>query len=258
MVVGSYNRTMTEARWQFRSKQEALRRGLRDGIGVPAAVLFAGMLGFGALGHSIGLSLSLTGSTTIFMFALPGQIVFAEMVALGASAWLAGLAAMITAARFLPMTLTVLPQIPAEHQSRFRYLTVHMLALTSWAVAMRDFPKMEPQYRQAYLIGMSAACYGCAIPGTFIGYLLAGQVPLPLTLALLFVNPLFFFLTFFEVKPVANRLALVCGAAVGLSVYVIFPDYSILAAGAVGGSLAYGLNRWRERRAQGRLDGLSR
>jgi predicted branched-subunit amino acid permease len=233
---------MTEPRWQFTSKQEAIRRGLRDGLGVPAAVLFAGMMGFGALGHSIGLSLSLTGGTTIFMFALPGQIVFVEMMAVGASAWLAGLSAMVTAARFLPMTLTVLPQIPAAHQSRFRYLTVHMLALTTWSVAMRDFPKMAPQYRQAYLIGLSAACYGCAIPGTFLGYLLAGQVPLPLTLALLFVNPLFFYLTFFEVRPLANRLALVLGALVGLGVHLVSPDYSILAAGLIGGSLAFGLS----------------
>jgi len=230
---------MTEPRWQFSSKQEALRRGLRDGIGVPAAVLFAGMLGFGALGQSMGLSLAMTGSTTIFMFALPGQIVFLEMMAVGASAWLAGLAAMITAARFLPMTLTVLPQIPRGHQSRFRYLTVHMLALTSWAVAMRDFPKISPEYRQDYLIGMSAACYGCAVPGTFLGYLLAGQVPLPVTLALLFVNPLFFFLTFLEVLPSANRLALVLGALVGVGVYTFSPDYSILAAGLLGGSLAF-------------------
>jgi len=230
---------MTEPRWQFSSKQEALRRGLRDGIGVPAAVLFAGMLGFGALGQSMGLSLAMTGSTTIFMFALPGQIVFLEMMAVGASAWLAGLAAMITAARFLPMTLTVLPQIPRGHQSRFRYLTVHMLALTSWAVAMRDFPKISPEYRQDYLIGMSAACYGCAVPGTFLGYLLAGQVPLPVTLALLFVNPLFFSLTFLEVLPSANRLALVLGALVGVGVYTFSPDYSILAAGLLGGSLAF-------------------
>jgi len=230
---------MTEPRWQFSSKQEALRRGLRDGIGVPAAVLFAGMLGFGALGQSMGLSLAMTGSTTIFMFALPGQIVFLEMMAVGASAWMAGLAAMITAARFLPMTLTVLPQIPRGHQSRFRYLTVHMLALTSWAVAMRDFPKISPEYRQDYLIGMSAACYGCAVPGTFLGYLLAGQVPLPVTLALLFVNPLFFFLTFLEVLPSANRLALVLGALVGVGVYTFSPDYSILAAGLLGGSLAF-------------------
>ncbi|MEY2776193.1 MAG: hypothetical protein RLY30_291 [Pseudomonadota bacterium] len=230
---------MTEPRWQFSSKQEALRSGFRDGLGVPAAVLFAGMMGFGALGHSIGLSLSITGSTTVFMFALPGQIVFAEMMAMGASAWLAGIAAMITAARFLPMTLTVLPQIPRAHQSRFRYLTVHMLALTSWAVAMRDFPKIAAEYRQDYLIGLSAACYGCAIPGTFLGYLLAGQVPLPVTVALLFVNPLFFFLTFLEVRPVANRLALVLGGLIGVGVYPLSPDYSLLAAGLVGGSLAF-------------------
>lgn len=236
---------MSETRWQFSSKHEALRSGLRDGLGVPAAVLFAGMMGFGALGHSVGLSLSLTGGTTILMFALPGQIVFAEMIALGASAWLAAIAAAITAARFLPMTLTVLPQIPREHQSRFRYLTVHLLALTSWAVAMRDFPKIEPQYRQSYLIGLSAACYGCAIPGTFLGYLLAGQVPLPVTLALLFVNPLFFFLTFLEVRPSANRLALILGAPIGVGVHLLYPDYSILAAGLVGGSLAFLIGRQR-------------
>jgi len=52
---------------------------------VPAAVLAAGMLGFGALGHASGLSIGLTTATSFFIYALPGQVVFVEMVALGAS-----------------------------------------------------------------------------------------------------------------------------------------------------------------------------
>jgi hypothetical protein len=73
-------------------------------------------------------------------------------------------------------------------------------------------------------------------------------VPLPLTLALVFLNPLFFLLTFAEVKPLANRLAIVLGGLLGPLTYLISPDHSLLITGLVGGSLAYGMVRWKEAR----------
>jgi predicted branched-subunit amino acid permease len=235
--------------FDFDSEQEAFRRGLRDALGPPVAVLFAGFIGFGALGESLDLSVYMTVATSVLVFALPGQIVLFEMLALGSTAIVAALASSITAARFMPMTLTVMPQFDRRHQTGLRYLTVHFLAMTSWAVAMRDFPKIKPEFRQPYFLGFSLLCWCTTLPGTVIGYVMAGQVPTPLKLALVFLNPLFFLLNFTEVRPTPNRLAIVFGGLLGPLVYLVSPDYSLLVAGLVGGSLAYGLHRWHRRGA---------
>ena len=225
---------------QFRSKQEAFRRGMRLAIGAPAGVLFAGYIGFGALCHSLNLSIWTAAGSAFFVYALPGQMVMAEMFALGATTVLTTLAVGLTASRFLPMTLTVLPQFDGEHRgSKSLYVMVHLLVMTSWAVAMRDLPRMEPQYRQAYFWGIGLVCWVVCAPGSVIGYLIADQVPMPLTMALVFLNPLFFMLSFTEVRPTAYRLAILLGSLLGPLSHSILPDYSLLISGLVGGSLAY-------------------
>ncbi|NCA15609.1 MAG: branched-chain amino acid ABC transporter permease [Betaproteobacteria bacterium] len=234
---------MTNVHWPLDSGRAAFLKGCKDALGVPAAVLFAGMMGFGALCHSVGLSAWAAAGTTIFMFALPGQVVFAEMVATGASGLVIGVAAMLTATRFMPMTLALLPQIPLNRRGRWLYGAVHFLSMTSWAIAMRDFPKLDPVHRGPYFAGLGLVCWLCSIPGTVLGYLLAGEVPLPITLALVFLNPLFFLLSFTEVRPRANRLAIGLGAAIGPLTYLAAPNASLFSAGLIGGSLAYLLNR---------------
>jgi predicted branched-subunit amino acid permease len=225
---------------QFQSKQEAFRRGMRHAIGAPAGVLFAGYIGFGALCYSLNLSIWTAAGSAFFVYALPGQMVMAEMFALGATTLLTTLAVGLTASRFLPMTLTVLPQLDNEHRAKKSlYAMVHLLAMTSWAVAMRDLPKMEPRYRQAYFWGIGLICWIVCAPGSIIGYLIADEVSMPLTVALVFLNPLFFILSFTEVKPTAYRLAILFGSLLGPLSHSIVPDYSLLISGLVGGSLAY-------------------
>ena len=65
--------------------KEVVLKGAKDAFGAPAAVLFAGMVGFGAMGQANGLDIWLTSATSFFMFALPGQVVLIEMLVLGAS-----------------------------------------------------------------------------------------------------------------------------------------------------------------------------
>ncbi|HEV7803945.1 MAG TPA: branched-chain amino acid ABC transporter permease, partial [Burkholderiales bacterium] len=74
---------------------------MRDALGVPAAVLAAGMLGFGALAFESGLNLALALVCTAGIWALPGQIVLIEMHAAGAPGLLTVMAVMLTGTRFL-------------------------------------------------------------------------------------------------------------------------------------------------------------
>ena len=219
--------------------RSAFRLGCRSALGVPAAVLLAGMIGFGALGHASGIGLGLTTFTSFFMYALPGQVVFVEMVAMGASGVATVIATALTAARFLPMTLTLVPQIPHADRTASLYAKAHLISMTSWAVMMREFGAIPPDRRLAFFTGFGLVCWSVGIPGTALGYLIAGHVPTPVTIGLVLINPLFFLLSFAEVRVLASRLAIVFGGISGPLVYHWSPSWSILICGLVGGTLAF-------------------
>jgi predicted branched-subunit amino acid permease len=132
------------------------------------------------------------------------------------------------------------------------YVWVHMLAMTAWAVSMREFPSIAPKNRLSYFIGLALPCWLISPLGTVLGYFVAGWVPVAVTMGLVFINPLFFLLTFTEVKPWANRFAIGLGAVLGPVFYLWDADTSLLLTGLVAGSLAYGAERfwWRPRDAQ--------
>ena len=224
--------------------RDIVLKGVKDAFGAPAAILFAGMLGFGAMGQANGLDIWLTSATSFFMFALPGQVVLVEMLVLSASGVTIAIAVTLTATRFFTMCLTLFPQFPEKQRSSFYYLVVHFVAMTAWAVSMRDFPKMKPEDRLSYFTGFAFVCWAVSTPATVLGYMVAGQVPSYIYLGLVFINPLFFLLTFTEVKPRGNRIAILLGAPLGLLSYLWFPDYSLLIAGLFGGTIAYMVDKY--------------
>ena len=224
--------------------RDIVLKGVKDAFGAPAAILFAGMLGFGAMGQANGLDIWLTSATSFFMFALPGQVVLVEMLVLSASGVTIAIAVTLTATRFFTMCLTLFPQFPEKQRSSFYYLVVHFVAMTAWAVSMRDFPKMKPEDRLSYFTGFAFVCWAVSTPATVLGYMVAGQVPSYINLGLVFINPLFFLLTFTEVKPRGNRIAILLGAPIGLLSYLWFPDYSLLIAGLFGGTIAYMVDKY--------------
>jgi hypothetical protein len=69
------------------------------------------------------------------------------------------------------------------------------------------------------------------------------MVPPAVTLGLVFINPLFFLLTFTEVKPWINRMALMLGCIFGPIFFIIDRDTSLLTSGLIAGTLAYFIDR---------------
>jgi predicted branched-subunit amino acid permease len=227
----------------FANRRQAFWRGFVQSLGAPAFVLFAGMVGFGAMGQTNGINAWFTGATSFFMFALPGQVVLLEMLISGSSLLAIVFAVTLTSARFVTMVVTLFPQMHWRDRNNGLFIWVHLLAMTSWAMSMRDFPRMSPRFRLAYFIGLGLPCWLIAMPGTVLGYLLAGWVPAYITLGLIFINPLFFLLTFIEVKPWANRMAIVMGCLMGPAFYLWDANSSLLTTGLVAGSLAYAIDR---------------
>ncbi len=212
-------------------------------MGAPVLVLFAGMVGFGAMGRTHGFDAWMTGLTSLLMFALPGQVVMLEMFISGSSLLAIGFAVTLTSTRFVTMVVTLFPQLHRRDRNPLLYLWVHMLAMTAWAVSMREFPRMRPQHRLNYFIGLALPCWLISPLGTVLGYYVAGWVPTPVTLALVFINPLFFLLTFTDVKPWGNRLAIGLGCLLGPVFFMLDADSSLLLTGLVGGTAAYLIDR---------------
>lgn len=229
-------------------RRAAFVAGLKDALGIPAFVLVAGMLGFGALARASGLDIWVASASSWIVWALPGQVVWAEMFATGAPALAVFVAVSLTSARFLPMTLTLMPHFPAGQRGLGLYPLVHVVSMTTWATMMRRFPSIGEDQRLAYFAGFGLVCWGVSLPATALGFLLSGTVPHAVTLGLVFLNPLFFFLLFADVKQLASRLALLLGGILGPLVYLAAPGWSLPICGVAGGTLAFLIGRWWRRR----------
>lgn len=235
---------------RFKSRSDAFWSGIRDASGAPAVVLFAGMIGYGAMGRTNGVDGWFTALSSLLMFALPGQVVLMEMLLTGSSVVAIALAVTLTSTRFVTMTVTLFPQFHDKDRNRGLYASVHLLAMTAWAVSMKEFASIETKHRLSYFVGLGLLCWIISAPGTILGYFLAGLVPPAITLGLVFINPLFFLLTFTEVKPWINRIAIALGCVLGPFFTVMDRDTSLLSTGLVAGTIAYYIDRkWIRQRS---------
>jgi predicted branched-subunit amino acid permease len=122
---------------------DSLWVGAREAFGVPAAVLGAGYLGFGALASGSDSSVWQALLSTATIWALPGQILLIELHNVNAPALALIPAVMLTSARFLPMTAALMPILhDRDHRSSRLYLAAHLVAMTGWAAAMRRCPEL--------------------------------------------------------------------------------------------------------------------
>ncbi len=225
----------------FGDRRAAVLVGIRRAAGAPAIVLGASFIGFGALVHQTGLSVWHALFSTATGWAQPGQVALFELYGLGASFLVIGAAVTLTSVRLLPMTVTIMPLVRAPGTPRWLYyLAANWVAVTTWAFAMRDCPGMAAERRLPYFMGFGCALWGVSLATTALGFALAGVVPLPVTLGLVFINPIYFMLmTAADVRSRARILAAILGAAGGPALYLLTPDWSLLLAGVGADSLGF-------------------
>jgi len=228
----------------------AFRNAARESIGVPSMVLAAGYLGFGALASGSGFPLwaALLSSATIF--ALPGQLAMLEMSIAGTVPTAIVITVGLTAARFLPMTVALMPVVRAGQRPAWQlYLAAQLLAMTGWAASMRRFPDVAPAHRFAWFIGFALTNWMACLAATGAGFALADSMPPLVRQGLVFVGPLYFLLILTgETRTRQGIIALACGAVIGPLVHLVSPQWSVMLGGLVGGTLAWA---WARRSARG-------
>lgn len=225
---------------------DAFRAGFTDAVGIPGLGLFVSMMGFGAIALESGLGPWVTFLTTALVWGLPGQVAFAELYGSGA-AWFALFAAVTLAnMRMLPMTASGLPLMHLKgHGVGFagRCLTAHFLAITGWAHLAIAAERYPPSRVFPYYIGLSIVIYSCALAGTMVGYYLNDFASDTATRVAVFSTPIYLILMVAGARRVMNQWAVGLGIALCPPLYLVIGDWSVMAAGLVGGTAAYLIKR---------------
>jgi predicted branched-subunit amino acid permease len=233
----------------FGGRWPAAKAGAGAAAGVPAIVLGASFIGFGALVQQVGLTVWHALFSTATGWALPGQVALVELYAVGASLLVIAVAVALTNARLLPMAITLMPLVRARGVPRWQYyVSAHWVAVTGWAIAMRDCPAMPAEQRLPYFMGVVIVLWAVSLLGAWLGFSLAGNVPAFVTLGLVFLNPVYFMLVVAgDVRGRTRVLAVLFGAVGGPALYLLTPDWSLLITGVAAGTLAYLAGRaWPE------------
>ena len=237
------------AAFAYPDARAAFAAAMRESIGVPSMVLAAGYLGFGALANGSEFPLWAAVLSTITIFALPGQLAMLEMSLAGTVPALIVFTVSLTAARFLPMTVALLPMLlpPASAGWRF-YAAVHLLAMTGWTASMRRCPELPREQRLPWFVGFALTNWLASVVATAVGYALADSMPPLVRVGLVFVGPLYFLLILTgETRTRHGIAALAFGGVLGPLIHLATPQWSAMLGGLVGGTLAWALVR-RSRR----------
>ena len=223
------------------------RKALLDALSLPAFILFFTMMGFGSLARGAGFSAEMAALASLLIWGLPGQLAMVELTRTGQGMIAIVFACSLANARFLPMVVSFMPTLARGQASLPRMLLdAQLLSINSWAMCMREFPRVEPAYRHRYYVTFASSILLAAIAGTLLGYHSAVLLPAALVLGLIFVSPLFFALVLSAVPGRAERISMLLGCATIPLAHALWPAVDLLITGVVGGSLGFALGKWWE------------
>jgi predicted branched-subunit amino acid permease len=240
---------MPEPLRQFESQSAAYLGGFRAAwLSVFAYVLFGTYIGIGALAYDFGFSLPWVLLSTTLMWAGPAQVILISALGTGAALFEVGLAVCLSAVRFLPMVVSLLPLIRGPGtRSRDLLLPAHFTAASMWVECFRLLPPLPRERRIAFCNGLGLGFMLSGHVGSITGFYLAASLPVVLTAALLFLTPMSFLVsTARNSSTLINQLALGFGLVVSplLSYFQIGLD--LMWTGIIAGTAAYVVHRLRE------------
>ncbi len=225
------------------------RRGVRAAFSVPGLVLVMSFIGFAALARETGFSVIETAFMIIVIWALPAKVVLVGAVVSGAALPTVALAVALSSVRLMPMTVAMIPEMRGpKTRSWVLYLLSHFIAVTSWVIAMERFPGVPRDRRTSFYFGIGSTLLILNVLVTVAVYVTAARMPVGVAAAFFFLTPMYFLTSLWSsAREWAGHAALVLGLVFGPVFHFVLPQIDLLAAGLVGGLLAYAGHRLRRK-----------
>jgi predicted branched-subunit amino acid permease len=180
------------------------------------------------------------------MWAGPAQLILYSGLAMGVALPALTLGVALSSVRFLPMTMSILPLVRRPDQSIWvQLLAAHYVTVTIWVHSLQRLPLLPAEQRTAYYFGFANATLMTSGLMTYAGYSLAPTLPAGLGAALLFLNPIYFTISLLAgATRLAERSAIILGLVLAPTFSeLVGRDLDLIAAGFIGGTAAYILNR---------------
>ncbi|GIT08368.1 MAG: hypothetical protein CM1200mP30_19980 [Pseudomonadota bacterium] len=124
---------------------------------------------------------------------MPGQVVHVELYGLGAPLIAVVLGVAGANARFMPMTLSMMPVFAdSPHNRKWNYLLSHFISINTWAEMHHRGHEIRADRRVFYFLGFSFTCMSAGVIGVYQGYVLFESMPKMVSLCLIFLVPIYF------------------------------------------------------------------
>lgn len=224
--------------------------GARAGISIPGLILASAFVGFGGLAKDAGFTLVETLFMVAVIWALPAKVVLVGAVMSGASLGAAAFAVALSSVRLMPMVMSLVPELRGSRTPRWvLYALSHFVAVTSWVLSMQQLPAVPREMRTTYYAGLALFLMVANMLVVAAVFGVAESLPEPVSAALLLLTPMYFLTSLWgSARERAGHVAMVLGLLLGPAFHVISPRFDLVAAGIIGGGLAYGFHRLGRRR----------
>jgi predicted branched-subunit amino acid permease len=216
-----------------------------------AYVLFGTYIGIGALAHEFGFSIGWMLLSTLLVWAGPAQVILISALGAGAGALEVAIAVSLSGVRLLPMVVSLLPLLRDKTTPTGRLVfPAHLTAVSMWVESLRLLPQIPRPLRIPFCNGLGLGLITSAMIASALGFYLAGNLPLILAAALLFLTPLSFLMSVIgNSRLLMERVAFVIGMVTAPALAALNVGLDLLWSGLVGGTAAYFVHRVREARA---------
>ena len=207
----------------------------------PAIALGCCFIAIGALLKNLGFNIQESIFSTVLTYALPGSLVMAESMLIGASLLNIFLAVWIVNARLYPMAVSLFPLMMHKSQPKWKYyFSCHFIAISAWLIMKSNYKNIPKKHRIDYWIGIGSATVSVSVIGTFLGFSFSEHLNKDMMLGLAILNPVYFLCMMIGAsKTIPVTLSVLFGTILGPIIYLLSPEWSILLAGLIGGTIAY-------------------
>ena len=232
------------------SRRHWFLRGVLAAFSVPGLILVSSFVGFAALAKDAGVTVAQAVFMTGIVWALPSKVVLVGGIISGAALPAATLAVTLSAVRLMPMVVALVPEMRNDRTPRWvLYMLSHFVAVTSWVLAMDRLRGVPRAMRTTYYAGLGSTLVVVNMIVVALVYAVADSLPSAVSAALFLLTPMYFLTSLWgSARERAGHIAMLLGLVLGPLFHLVVPQFDLVAAGFLGGGVAYTLHRLSPRR----------